>query len=163
MPNVERGAIRAGAGIAAPARWRLLGATTLVATTLVAALVLGASIALGSGGAVAPSPADSEDVSYGVEIYLGSYCGACHSLTSAGTTGAFGPTHDDARSRAEERLSDPNYRGRATTIAEYLRESIVEPAIYVVPGYAATPHAMPAYTNFSERELAALIDLLMQP
>jgi mono/diheme cytochrome c family protein len=142
---------------AAPLRRLRLGARILVA-----ALTCGAALALGIGQDGAPAPADADEAAFGVEVYLRSYCGACHALSAAGTKGAFGPAHDDARPLAEERLLDPAYRGRATTAEDYFRESIVEPAAYIVPGYAATPHAMPAYTNFDERELAALVALLMQ-
>jgi hypothetical protein len=35
------------------------------------------------------------------------------------------------------RLVDPAYQGRAKTIHEYVIESVVEPGVYVVPGYPA--------------------------
>jgi mono/diheme cytochrome c family protein len=102
-----------------------------------------------------------EQLALVIEVYLQSYCGACHALAAAGTAGAFGPSHDDARALAEERLRDPNYRGAATTAAEYIRESIVDPGAYIVPGYAATPHRMPAYGNLDDEALDALVALLM--
>ncbi len=34
-----------------------------------------------------------------------------------------------------QRLADPNYRGRARTVREYVIESILTPSVYVVPGY----------------------------
>lgn len=127
------------------------------------ALALGLLVlVMGAADSGAPPMARPEQLALGVEVYLQSYCGACHALASAGTAGAFGPSHDDARAQAEERLRDPNYRGAATTAEEYIRESIVDPGVYLVPGYAATPHRMPAYGNLSDEALDALVALLMQ-
>jgi hypothetical protein len=36
-----------------------------------------------------------------------------------------------------DRLRDPAYHGRATTIHEYIVESVVEPGSFVVSGYPA--------------------------
>ncbi len=36
---------------------------------------------------------------------------------------------------AKEHLADPRYRGQATTVTEYLHESLVDPSVYVVRGY----------------------------
>ncbi len=33
-----------------------------------------------------------------------------------------------------QRLADPNYRGRARTVREYVIESILTPSAYMVPG-----------------------------
>jgi nitric oxide reductase subunit C len=135
--------------------------------TVGAADTVGAGDTVGapeSGGVVASeaSPmAPPEQLALGIEVYLQSYCGACHALAAAGTAGAFGPSHDDARALAEQRLRDPNYRGAATTPEDYIRESIVDPGVYIVPGYAATPHRMPAYGNLSDEALDALVALLM--
>ena len=34
-----------------------------------------------------------------------------------------------------QRLRDPLYRGKAKTVHEYIVESVVEPGVFVVPGY----------------------------
>jgi mono/diheme cytochrome c family protein len=97
----------------------------------------------------------------GQEVYAQYYCGMCHQLDAAGTKGTFGPTHNAMRNIASERIQDLNYRGAAVTIEAYLRESILQPEAYIVPGYVATPHRMPAYTQLSDHELDALVLLLM--
>jgi nitric oxide reductase subunit C len=109
-----------------------------------------------------PLSASEELLQKGVEIYKQYYCGVCHAFSAADTKGQFGPPHDDLDVIAAARIQEPNYRGKATTAAEYVRESIVDPEAYIVPGYAATPHRMPAYTQLSEQELEALIHLLLQ-
>lgn len=98
----------------------------------------------------------------GIEVYLANYCGSCHALEAAGTWGSFGPAHDEAATLAAERLADPNYAGSATTIEEYLHESIVNPQQYFVPTYASSPHRMPAYTHLPEEDIQAMVYLLAQ-
>jgi len=106
---------------------------------------------------------DSAEVtSAGLQLYRQSYCGICHQLTAAGTKGAFGPPHDGIGAQAAQRLLEPTYRGAATTAAEYLYESLVEPQLYVVPGYELTPHRMPSYSFLTPRELTILVQWLSQ-
>jgi hypothetical protein len=54
------------------------------------------------------------------------------------------------------------YTGEAMTAEAYLRESIVAPATYLVPGYEHTRYRMPAYINLSEPELEALVQMLLR-
>jgi nitric oxide reductase subunit C len=103
---------------------------------------------------------EQEMVADGLAVYKDQYCGVCHQLGAAGTGGLFGPTHDGMGVTAAERIQDPGYAGGATTGAEYLRESIVDPQAYLVPGYEATSHSMPAYGYLSEQEIMALVELL---
>lgn len=63
---------------------------------------------------------------------------------------------------ALQRLQDPNYTGTANTASEYVRESLVDPEIYVVEDYLLSPHRMPAYTYLSEEDIAALVEMLLQ-
>jgi mono/diheme cytochrome c family protein len=97
-----------------------------------------------------------------MEVYHEQYCGICHQLDAANTGGTFGPTHNGLAQTAEQRLRDPRYAGAATTAAEYVRESILSPALYLVEGYEGSQHHMPAYTNLSETDLDALVQLLLQ-
>lgn len=59
-------------------------------------------------------------------------CQSCHSAT-AGVT-LVGPTMAGIAARAELIIKDPNYKGTAADAAGYLRESIVTPSAYLVPG-----------------------------
>ena len=63
---------------------------------------------------------------------------------------------------ADARLHSPDYTGTATTPAEYIRESIVNPGIYLVAGYNLPRQKMPAFTNLSEVEVEALVQFLLQ-
>lgn len=108
-----------------------------------------------------PAPADAAVVARGLALYKENYCGTCHTLDKAGTGGIFGPTHNGMRATAEKRIHDAAYTGSATTPAAYVRESIVEPGRYLVPGYEQTRFHMPVYTNLSNEDIDALVQMLL--
>ncbi|MEX2502168.1 MAG: cytochrome c [Trueperaceae bacterium] len=98
--------------------------------------------------------------SLGTELFLAQGCAACHALESVGARGLFAPPLDGVATTALERIASPDYRGAANDVGGYLRESIVTPTAYVVPGYAGSYHRMPAYLHLTDAELDALIALL---
>jgi mono/diheme cytochrome c family protein len=123
-------------------------------------------IASATPGAARPTAATLADASAlaerGIQVYQEQYCGICHQLDAVGSAGVFGPTHNGFAQTAEQRLRDPRYTGKATTAEEYVRESIQSPTLYLVGGYEHSSHRMPAYTNLSEMDLEALVQLLLQ-
>lgn len=62
---------------------------------------------------------------------------------------------------AESRLQDERYKGEATDVASYLRESIVSPEVFLVPGYEVSPYRMPAYKHLSDEQVDALVQFLL--
>jgi mono/diheme cytochrome c family protein len=100
-------------------------------------------------------------VAMGLEVYHKAYCGVCHELAAAGTTGTFGPSHDGIGTIASERVTDPNYSGKAKTAGEYLYESLLEPEAYFAPGFGASMHRMPAFSHLSQADLDALVAFLL--
>ena len=96
----------------------------------------------------------------GLSVYKEQYCGVCHQLDSAGTRGIFGPPHNDMGELAAARLEDSAYDGAAADVYAYLYESIIEPEIYHVEGFALSPHRMPSYQHIPEEDLEALIVFL---
>ena len=104
---------------------------------------------------------DEALVAQGLVVYRAQYCGICHTLAAAGTFGQFGPAHDGIGSAAGARIAAPNYSGNATTAEEYLYESLVKPEVYIVDGFASSPHRMPPYTHLGEEELRALTAFLL--
>ena len=125
-------------------------------------LVVGFGFVLGVAGAQDAAGLDRERYQRGLEIYLDNFCGGCHLLSAAGTSGFFGPAHDAAGVIAAARVQDPNYRGGAVDAAGYLLESLLDPGAYRVPGFALSRHRMPAYGHLSEEDLDALVYLLLQ-
>lgn len=110
------------------------------------------------------------DATRGADLVKSNACTACHIdaptgpawLASASADGKGIATH------AEERLSDPDYTGAATTAEQYLLESIILPNAYLVPGetyvVASTgASVMPAtYINtFGQQTAADIIAYLL--
>ena len=104
----------------------------------------------------------SAPASTGLDLYRQQYCGLCHALDRAETAGIFGPTHNQLVSVAEQRLQDEGYKGKAKTVEEYIRESITDPNVYLVPGFETTVHRMPAYTHLSPEAVDAIVIFLIQ-
>lgn len=59
-------------------------------------------------------------------------CIACHS-TAPGANMA-GPTLAGIATRAAETIASPDYKGQATDVEGYIRESITQPSAHLVPG-----------------------------
>jgi cytochrome c5 len=91
-------------------------------------------------------------------------CTLCHNAV-----GGRAPLLEDSAVVAEERLADPDYKGKATDVAGYLHESMVEPSAYVVPGFGKAgtddtvspmPNMLTGRIGLSEAEIAAIIAYL---
>jgi|GEM_PF-850501 len=106
---------------------------------------------------------DHELIERGIEIYRSNYCGACHTLTIANTHGTFGPNHDLLVESATSYIKLKTYSGTATTLSEYIRESILNPTIFYTPGFEASNHHMPAFTNLSDSDVDILVYMLLHP
>jgi cytochrome c oxidase subunit 2 len=74
------------------------------------------------------------------QIFLTMGCGACHTLTAAGTTATIGPPLDDMAAVAARRLP-------GVTAQDYVTQSILAPDDFVAPGFP--PGLMPK--TFSQR------------
>lgn len=77
------------------------------------------------------------------ELFRKGGCVVCHTIPGIkGAEGRVGPKLELATT-GPQRLADPNYRGEARTVHEYIIESILKPRAYVVPGYP--DRAMPPW------------------
>lgn len=69
------------------------------------------------------------------QLFTQAQCLVCHTVPGIpGGKGREGPPLTLA-STGPLRLADPQYHGTATTVREYIIESILRPSIYVAPGY----------------------------
>jgi cytochrome c2 len=85
-------------------------------------------------------------------------CVTCHSLEKGKTL--VGPSMAGIATEAEKTIKDAEYKGTAKSAAEFMRESIVKPNVYVTKGFAQG--IMPAdYTGLSEQELNDLVAYLV--
>jgi mono/diheme cytochrome c family protein len=83
-------------------------------------------------------------------------CAACHVTAPVGPAWAATADEPGVGARAEQRLQDPAYTGKAQTPEQYLLESIVDPHVYLVPPYTAV--MPPTYGDtLSAQEVADLI------
>lgn len=70
-----------------------------------------------------------------VEIFTKAGCPVCHAIPGIpGANGQVGPALTLGVT-GSQRLADSSYRGRASTVHEYIVESVVDPSMFVVPGY----------------------------
>ena len=70
-----------------------------------------------------------------IVIFTRAGCPVCHTIPGIpGANGQVGPPLFLGTTGAQ-RLTDPSYRGQATTVREYVVESVMNPGVFVVPGY----------------------------
>jgi hypothetical protein len=70
------------------------------------------------------------------KLFVQSGCAVCHTIPGiAPAQGREGPPLV-LGSTGSLRLADPQYQGTAITVREYIQESILNPGVYVVPGYS---------------------------
>lgn len=101
----------------------------------------------------------------GKQVYLKNGCTACHSIKGMAGGGNIGPNLSAIATLAETRIKDAGYKGTAKTGADYLHESVVSPAAYLVPQCptgACLAGVMPATfgTTLKPEELTQLLDYL---
>ncbi len=69
------------------------------------------------------------------KLFVQSGCAVCHTIPGiAPAKGRQGPKLV-LGTNAPKRLADPGYTGTATSIREYIQESILNPGAYIVSGY----------------------------
>jgi nitric oxide reductase subunit C len=106
-------------------------------------------------GAVAVGAASSNPVALGEAIFRRSppACFSCHSLTQGVVL--VGPSLAGIGTRAATLVTGPDYKGAARSTQDYIRESIVNPHAYVVPGptfSAGGQSIMPPYATLLKPE-----------
>lgn len=93
-----------------------------------------------------------------IQAFTNLGCSACHTLGAVpGATGTTGPKLDGIGSRAEQRGQET---GRGLSAEQYLRESILNPSAYVVPGFA--PVMPPFEGRITAEQLDAIVQYLLK-
>lgn len=80
--------------------------------------------------------APSGDAKRGEKLFSTLPCVSCHDVTKPWPGGDICPNLGNIATEAARMVRAREYRGKAKTAAEYIRESIVEPNAYIVPGAA---------------------------
>ena len=97
-------------------------------------LVTGSAIPGAAVGRSATDAASDDPIALGQEVFHGPSpgCFACHS--PAPGVSMVGPSVAGLGERAEAMVTSPEYTGTATDAEGYIRESILDPNAYLVPG-----------------------------
>ena len=115
-------------------------------------------------GATQPQAPSADPVALGGALFRRSppACFSCHSIQPRVVL--VGPSLAGLATRAAETIANPAYKGTAKTPADYIRESILHPSTYVVPGptYSAGRQSiMPPYdTVLKPNEVDQLVAYL---
>lgn len=118
--------------------------------------------------AAEPTKVPADVVAKGKEAFNKYGCQACHAIQGF-AEGAVGPALDNLYADAQQIIASAEYKrseGKATTVEEYIRESILNPNAFVVAQCPTGPCPKGVMIqNFkdqiSESELEALIGYLM--
>ena len=99
-------------------------------------------------------------------IFIRAGCPVCHTIPGiSGAEGRVGPPLW-LGTTGPARLADPAYQGHAKTVREYVNESVLEPGIFIVPGYPA--NTMPAWygsklSALALEKISAYLELVQAP
>ncbi|MBI5653027.1 MAG: cytochrome c [Chloroflexi bacterium] len=85
-----------------------------------------------AGGTLKGDPANGAKIFDRAKIE----CNACHDVTKPSPGGEYAPNLANLATVTEQILKSAAYTGKAKTVAEYFRESLLEPNIYIVAGDA---------------------------
>lgn len=118
-----------------------------------------------------PSPqADSsnqDEIARGAKLFHVYLCDSCHYTELSYPGGLYAPNLGNISQEAERIIHSPEYKGKAKNAAEYIRESILQPNVYIVPGkdYLDKPGVSAMYQNFAqempESDLDAIVAYLL--
>lgn len=119
-------------------------------------------LALCLGGCSSPQAADSTDGGVLIKETLldqAPGCATCHSLEPGVTL--VGPSLAGVARRAEAVLQDPAYEGSAVTSADYLRESILYPDVFIPAGFVKSTMYQDYAEHLTEEQVAALVSYML--
>jgi nitric oxide reductase subunit C len=81
-----------------------------------------------------PPAAPRGDAARGAKLYETLPCLSCHDISRPWPGGDICPNLGNIATEAARIVRSPDYHGRAKDAAGYIRESIVDPNAYIVPG-----------------------------
>jgi nitric oxide reductase subunit C len=81
-----------------------------------------------------PASAAGGDADRGAKLYATLPCASCHDISRPWPGGDICPNLGNIATEGARIVRLPDYKGRARDAAGYIRESILEPNAYLVPG-----------------------------
>src|SRR3954454_22938982 len=109
------------------------------------------------GGGAAPGGGGAPKKADGKQVFMSNGCGSCHTLGDAGTNGTVGPNLDKLSSDAAK-----FGKQRHETPAQYVKESIVKPGAFAVPGFPKGVMPSNFGQQLSAQQLDALVSYLLR-
>lgn len=103
----------------------------LASAAVAALLIVTGEPAVWSGD---PPAATSGDAERGRELFAKLPCASCHDIGKPWPGGDICPNLGNIATEAARIIKLAGYRGKARDAAAYIRESIVDPEAYLVPG-----------------------------
>jgi len=144
----------------------------------IVSLLLGVSLGLvGCGGTPVPTPTPTVppaiqplppgDAGHGEALFRQTVIGkkpepgciTCHSLAPGVVL--VGPALAGVATRSVSTIQQPTYTGQATTVADYLQESMMAPNTYIAPGFAPDLMRPTFATELAPQEVADLVAFLL--
>ena len=101
-------------------------------TTLLAVVL--AALTVQTNVSIAAAPAATGDAARGEKLFSTLPCVSCHDVTKPWPGGDICPNLGNIATEAARIVRSREYHGKAKTAAEYIRESVVDPNAYIVPG-----------------------------
>jgi nitric oxide reductase subunit C len=92
------------------------------------------TVAVGTLHGRAQGAAETGDPSRGKELFGKLPCASCHDVARPWPGGDVCPNLGNIATEAARIVRLPQYRGKAKDAAGYIRESIIDPNAYIVPG-----------------------------
>jgi cytochrome c oxidase subunit 2 len=112
----------------------------------------GATAVAGAGGGAAGGGGGA---ALGKQLFAANGCGGCHTLAAAGSSGTVGPNLDKL-------VQDAAKYAKGKPPAAYVRESIVSPNAFVVPGYPRGTMPQTFGKQLTPQQIDALVQFLIQ-
>lgn len=103
----------------------------------------------------AAGAADKNPVALGEVVFrtASPACNACHSLTPGANMA--GPSLAGVGTRAQQVVASSDYKGKSKDIQGYIRESIVDPSAYIVPGAMYSANGVSFMPNTFGKDLSS--------
>jgi cytochrome c oxidase subunit 2 len=92
----------------------------------------------------------------GKQVFASSGCGGCHTLADAGSSGTTGPKLDELKTQAAK-----FGKQRHESADQYVRESILDPTAFTVPGYPKGVMPGTYKSQLSSAQVDALVKYLL--
>lgn len=105
-------------------------------------------------GEAPEASAPTGEAAAGKAIFAQQGCGSCHTFAAADSTGMIGPDLGKTLERDADRAGKP--------LAEFVRESIVQPDAFVAPGFKRGIMPKTFGESLSDEQLADLVAFLTE-